>query len=210
MAAKPSPVAAPTSFEDWLTASRLGSSDELGFLLESCRAHLLVVAECELGSTLRPKAGASDLVQQSLLEAHRGFEEFRGSTAEEFLAWTSTILRRNLMDLGRRYRASESRSVAREVVPHSFDSYPSAIADPQAEASMGEELLRLSLAISQLPQETQSVIRLRHEEYLGWDEIGQRLNKSGEAVRKIWFRAVESLRSEMNKSDNDNERGKSR
>src|SRR5580692_10538510 len=76
-----------SSYTDWLTASRRGSADDLGQLLEWSRTYLLSMAEHELGSTLRPKAGASDLVQDSLLEARQAFERFQGTTREEFLAW---------------------------------------------------------------------------------------------------------------------------
>jgi hypothetical protein len=51
-----------------------------------------MIAEAELGSTLRPKAGASDLVQESLLDAQKGFGRFEGTTREDFYAWVGQVV----------------------------------------------------------------------------------------------------------------------
>jgi len=54
-----------------------------------------------------------------------------------------------------------------------------------ATGAHNEELFQLNLAIDKLPEEARTVIRLRHEDQLGWDEIGRRLGKSGEAVASL-------------------------
>jgi RNA polymerase sigma-70 factor (ECF subfamily) len=196
----PAPASA---FADWLAACRRGSADDLCRLIESSRAYLLAVAECELGSTLRPKAGASDLVQDSLLEAHQGFDGFRGATRDEFLAWAAAILRRNLIDLTRRYRTGAGRAVGREARPAEFGGLADGAAGPPDLAARVEEWDRLEVALDRLPADARAVIRWRHEDRLGWDEIGRRVGKSAEAARKVWFRAVESLRGELGGTDDD-------
>src|SRR5436190_19888330 len=89
--------------------ARAGSDEALGQLLEGFRPFLLQMAEEDIGSGLRPKAGASDLVQQSFLEAQRDFKSFRGMSREEALAWLRHILQNNLLDLARRYNATDKR-----------------------------------------------------------------------------------------------------
>src|SRR5450755_4190289 len=64
--------------EAWLTAARSGNGDSLGLVLEICRNYLLEIANAELGEDLQAKAGGSDLVQQTFLEAQRDFGQFRG------------------------------------------------------------------------------------------------------------------------------------
>src|SRR3954452_12018558 len=44
--------------------------------VESLRPYLLRLADHELGADLRPKGDASDLVQQTYLEAHRDIDRF--------------------------------------------------------------------------------------------------------------------------------------
>jgi DNA-directed RNA polymerase specialized sigma24 family protein len=79
--------------EDWLRRARNGSLEALGEALDACRQYLQVVAGSELESDLRPKGGASDLVQETYRDAQRQFDNFRGETAEQFLAWQTAILR---------------------------------------------------------------------------------------------------------------------
>jgi len=83
-------------FAGWLTAARAGSSVALGRILEACRGYLLLVAEQDLDQDLRAKGGASDLVQQTFLEAHGAFGQFRGGSEDEVLAWLRHLLRNNL------------------------------------------------------------------------------------------------------------------
>ena len=58
-----------------LAEARAGSQEALGKLLESFRAYLLLIAQCELDAELRAKGGASDLVQQTFLEGQRDFAQ---------------------------------------------------------------------------------------------------------------------------------------
>lgn len=196
---------APGEFERWLLAARDGSHDDLGRALEACRGYLLIMAESELGSTIRPKAGASDLVQESLLDAHRGFGQFRGRSRAEFLAWVEQILRFNLADLGRRYRGAALRSVAREELL--TGAVPETRTDAQPDQLVATETAaRLHSAVAELPDEARTVITWRHQEGLGWEEIGSRLGKSAEAARKVWFRAVERLRKTLGADHESGER----
>ena len=52
-----------------LVAARRGSREALGNALEACRRYLLAIASRELDPDLRGKGGASDLVQETFLEA---------------------------------------------------------------------------------------------------------------------------------------------
>src|ERR1700730_12825101 len=76
----------------WLPAARSGSLEALGRVLEACRDYLLLVANKELDPKLQAKGGASDLVQQTFLEAQRDFARFRGDSEDELLAWMRHLL----------------------------------------------------------------------------------------------------------------------
>src|SRR4051794_5895616 len=64
--------------------------------LERFRDYLLLLARARLDPRWRAKLDPSDLVQQSLLEAHRSLDQFRGGTLGEQAAWLRRILGRNL------------------------------------------------------------------------------------------------------------------
>jgi RNA polymerase sigma-70 factor (ECF subfamily) len=63
---------------------------------------------------LRVKESASDIVQQTMLDAHCDFAGFRGMTDAELRAWLKMILTRNLLTVARRY-ATSKRTTRREV-----------------------------------------------------------------------------------------------
>src|SRR5262249_21935157 len=98
----------------WLAGARGGSPEALGRVLEACRGYLLLVAERELAPDLRAKGGASDLVQETFLEAQRDFADFRGDTEAEFRAWLRRLLLHNVANFARHFRDTAQRQAARE------------------------------------------------------------------------------------------------
>lgn len=91
------------------------NDQSLGALCERHWHYLLLVAGHSLGSHLQAKVGASDIVQQSLLEAHQAIGQFRGQGDRQLRAWLAQIVRRNVVDQARRYRETQARNSAREV-----------------------------------------------------------------------------------------------
>ena len=66
------------AFGQQLAAAHSGSSAALGEVLESCRNYLLLVADMALKQGSQAKLGASDIVQETFLEAQRIFDRFEG------------------------------------------------------------------------------------------------------------------------------------
>lgn len=187
-----------------LHGARLGSPAALGRLLDECRQYLLIVAERELEGDLRAKAGASDLVQESLLEAQQAFDRFQGTTQEALLAWTRKILLRNVADFRRRYRQTERRHVRREVsLAHTASlqdvSARLAAADtsPSGQAIRKENVESVRQAIGRLPAEYRQVIDLRHGQQLTFSDVGRAMGRSADAARMLWWRAFERLAEEL-------------
>jgi len=188
-----------------LEAARRGQDDAFGRLFETFRRHLLLVAHRELPHGLRGKLGPSDVVQETAVDAQRAFEGFRGSTAEECFAWLRSILLNNVVDAVRRYELSQKRASGREIslatetgrrqgglieLPHSL---------PEGSAIRHEDAHVLARAMARLSGDHRSVLHLRYWEGLSFPEIGERLDRSPDAVRKLWYRAVERLQDEINR-----------
>ncbi len=198
----------PNDLTALLLAARRGSHSSLGLALDRFREYLLLIANQELSEELRPKVGSSDLVQESFIEAQRDFQQFHGTTAEEWMAWLRRILLNNLEDHARRYQQRAKRQVSREISLSSGDSHGDIAADlvaaadaPSAALGRREESQSLDQAVSRLSEPYQQVLRLRYWENLSLDEIGQAMGRSSEAVRKLWFRAVRELTREMRTTD---------
>ena len=184
----------------WLTAARQGSEEALGQVLEQCRPYLLRMANEELASDLRAKAGASDLVQQTFVDAQRDFARCDGATEAQWRAWLRGILQHKLANLVRHYCQTDKRHIDCEVpLPGTSADGPSGghmapDTSPSAQAQAHEQDEALARALAQLPEAQQQIIRLRSYEELSFEEAGRRLGRSAEAARKLWGRAIEQLR----------------
>jgi len=184
----------------WLNSARAGSDDALGQALEACRGYLLSIAQKEMDPDLRAKGGASDLVQETFLKAYRHFEHFNGSAEPELLMWLRRLLLNSLVDFHRLYRDAQKRQANREVPLAAGDSSPVNRADiadqgptPSNVAMEHEKGAALQKALEQLPEDYRTVLLLRYQEEQSFKEIAQRMNRSENAVRKLWARAAERL-----------------
>ena len=81
--------------------------------LERFRSYLRLLARLQLDPRLQTKLDASDIVQQTLLQAHEHLHQFRGKSEEELAGWLRTILANTLGAAMRRY-LSEGRDLGRE------------------------------------------------------------------------------------------------
>jgi RNA polymerase sigma-70 factor (ECF subfamily) len=209
----PSDWQLPSSASGWpdrghtkelIRRARDGSDSALGALTELCRPYLMLVATKELDSELRPKGGASDLVQDTFVDVQRDFNNFRGQTEEEFFGWLTVILTNRVSNHVRRYRRTIKRSVNRELpmdleaaTLRSFDNQ--AMDTPSALVSASEEQRRVQLALARLPEDMQRVLVLRTWEHKGFNMVGMKMGRSADAARKLWGRAVERLEKELGK-----------
>jgi len=187
-----------------LAAARAGSPEALGQVLESFRAYLLLVADRELDPEVRAKGGASDLVQDTFLEAQRDFERFQGTSAEELRAWLRRVLLNNVANFTRQFRQRAKRDVGREVSLEaggsSHERGAGLAADtvsPSDAALAQEQAQALARAMERLPEDYRQVLALRHEEQLTFEQIGQKMERTANAARMLWLRAVERLQKEM-------------
>ncbi len=184
---------------------RARNGDELARneLFERCRSYVRLVARAQIESWLQAKVDHSDLVQQTLLEAHRGLNNFRGSTDGEWMAWLKRIVQTNAADFVRRYGKAGKRRAAREVSldARAGDDSEGPTRDPGDSGQQTpsqivlrrEEELEISQAVSQLPEDYQEVIILRNLERLPFDEIAERMGRSRPAVQMLWMRAIRKL-----------------
>jgi RNA polymerase sigma-70 factor (ECF subfamily) len=191
----------------WLPEARAGSREALGEALDTFRTYLLLVANRKLDPELRAKGGASDLVQETFLEAQRDFAQFQGATGDELQAWLRQLLLNNVANFARRYRDTDKRNVSRELAIER--ETPSGAADrelladtpsPSGQAIAHERTAAIEQAVGRLPEDYAQVITWRYREGLAFDEIAQRMNRSENAVRKLWFRAIERLQEEIDQS----------
>jgi RNA polymerase sigma-70 factor, ECF subfamily len=71
--------------------------------LEQFRSYLRLLARMQLPAKLAPKVDASDVVQQTLVQAYQGLAQFRGQTSQELAGWLRQILAHQMAHLVRDY-----------------------------------------------------------------------------------------------------------
>lgn len=184
----------------WIADAKAGSAESWGQLSERCRRYLLLVANKKLEAGLQSKVGASDLVQETLLKARQCIGRFEGDSESQLLLWLRRILIHQLAHTSRSYRQCAKRDISREqelddgdsrnVWGELIDQAPT----PRGNAIANERVKALERTVDQLPEHYREVIRLRSFELRPFGEIGQLLQTSPDAARKLWCRAVEMLR----------------
>jgi RNA polymerase sigma-70 factor (ECF subfamily) len=191
----------------WLPAAQAGSKEALGRMLEACRGYLQRIAGEELDPGLQAKGSASDLVQETLLEACRDFAQFRGESGQQLLAWLRRLLLNNLSNFTRRYRDTAKRHARAEVPLDPGDSSTNWAATlsagdstPSAQAVAGEQAQALQRALQRLPDDYRQVLLLRYQSELPFEEVGRVMGRSANAAEKLWLRAIERLRHELEQS----------
>lgn len=191
--------------ESLLEQARAGDAEALGRLLEQYRNYLALLARGQVGGALRLHVSPSDLVQETLFEAHRDFWGFAGTSEPELAAWLRRILVRNIADEARKQQAHRrgwNREESLEVLLErssaaAHAALASAISSPSDQASRGELAVVLARALASLPEDYREVIVMRHLDHRKFEEIAVRMGRSAGAVRKLWTRALVKLREVM-------------
>jgi RNA polymerase sigma-70 factor (ECF subfamily) len=173
---------------------------------ERYRDYLLLLARVQFAPMLRGKLDPSDIVQQTLLQAHRKRDQFRGRTEAEQAAWLRAILANALADAARKYghgvlgreRSLEAslEDSSRRLERWLEDGQPS----PGQGMDRHEQLLCLAEALARLPEDHRRAIELRHLQGLSVAEIGQQMSRSTASVGGLLQRGLRALREMLDDS----------
>lgn len=182
---------------------------EAGKVLEPFRKYLRLLAYVHLDARLRGKLDPSDVVQQTMLRASVGFEDFRGRETPIVAAWLRKILARTLSDAVRDLERAK-RDIHRErSIQQAMDKSASGLeawlaadqSSPSERADRNEQLLRLADALCELPDDTRTAVVLKH--CRGWTlaVIAEHLNRTPAAVASLLHRGLKQLRELLHDGD---------
>ena len=140
------------------------------FDVEQCRSYLCVLARLAMKSFPKAKADESDVVQETLLQAHRNRSHFRGKTQAELLSWLREILKNKLCDASRAFHRAK-RDIRRErsicaVIDESSAALENRLIEaclsPSERAIRNESIQRLTTALHSLPGRQREAIELHY------------------------------------------------
>jgi RNA polymerase sigma-70 factor, ECF subfamily len=189
--------------------AREGDADARSEICRQVQHHLDEMADRNLDARLRSKLSPSDIVQQTLTRMITGFGDFRGASSSEFYGWLNSILK-NEIRTSRRDLTRLRRDVRREL---SLDQHQPAdqpqtrerthfdaaddLLTPASEALRQEQLERFQRVLARLPADYATVISLRSLEQLPFSEVAARMNRTVDAVTKLFGRALVKFNEEL-------------
>jgi RNA polymerase sigma-70 factor (ECF subfamily) len=171
-----------------------------GRALERFREYLHLLARLQLDARWQGKVDLSGVVQQTLLEAHRAWEQIREWDEARQAAWLRQALAHNLADEVRKLGAAR-RGVERsldQALEESSARLETWLADeqssPSVRAERNEQVLGLAAALARLAPDQRTAVELRHLHGQSLDEVAGAMERSKEAVAKLLFRGLKRLR----------------
>lgn len=170
--------------------------------LEQWLPYLRSRARTQVERRLQGKIDASDIVQQTMLEAHRERSQFRGESNNELRSWLSRIMARNLADEVRRFRRGK-RDARLEQSWEAALTGPSLCLEscliagstrPDHRAMLNEQLIALAAALDSLPDAQRLAVTLHHLQGKSAAEIAPEMARTEVAVAGLLRRGLKRLR----------------
>lgn len=189
-----------------LSQAKRGDPQQLGQLLQLYRNYLVILATAQLDARLRRRVSPSDLVQEAMLGAYRDFQQFRGGSERELLAWLRQILIHCLHHAYEMHLQAGRRDLRREVplddLGQSLDRSALLLSEvlvdrgdsPSAPARQRERAVAVADMLAQLRPDYRDVIVLRNLQGYSFEEVAERMDRKPGAVRMLWLRAIEKFR----------------
>jgi RNA polymerase sigma-70 factor (ECF subfamily) len=171
------------------------------------RVYLRILAGMNWDQRLAGKLEPSDVVQETLLQAHAQRLQYRGNSENEWRAWLRTILAHKMIDAQRKHGRREK--LPQRSLHAAFDESSARIeswlaspgGSPSEEAGRSERLLRLTEALACLPDDQRRAIELHHLDGNSVPEVGRLLGKTTASVAGLLRRGLVELRTLLPDTD---------
>ncbi len=173
--------------------------------LDEFRSYLGLLARAELHPAVRRRIEASDIVQETLLEAHRDRARFRGETPAEQAAWLRRMLANNLANALRDVRRLKRDPARERSIDEAFNQSAVRVkgwlasegTTPPEAAERGERILALADSLEGLPHDQQEAVTLRYLRGLSLVEIAERMERTEASVAGLLHRGLRDLRARL-------------
>jgi RNA polymerase sigma-70 factor (ECF subfamily) len=181
-------------------------SDALEKLIEWYRPLLREIAEGMLGKTLAAKVDASDIVQDTLDGISNGFKNHNLQNRSEWKGYLRRVLARRVADVRQHFLRTRKRDIRREQIDLQHEAIMQSVVDPRAESPLdkliSDEFAHKAIhAFKRLPKELRKVLRWRFRKEMTYEEIGNRVGRTPDAVRMLVNRCVLAIRKEIERND---------
>ncbi len=194
-----------------LAAARDGDPKAVDGLMDRHRDALRKLVDHRMDRAIARRVDASDVVQDVLFEASSRLAKYLDQPTLPFHLWLRQLARDRLIDMHRRHRKAQRRSVDRERPlvsrAHSDQSSLDLIArladvelTPAAASIRREMQLRFVEAIEELGEDDREILQMRHFEQLTNSEAALALELSPAAAGMRHLRALRRLKVQLGDS----------
>lgn len=198
--------------QQFLNDVRGGDSDAVNQLMDRHRQAVRRLIQMRLDNAVSRRVDASDVVQDVLFEASRRMEDYIQNPSMPFHLWLRQLAKDRVIDMHRRHRAAQRRSVDREQQISSLGNDDRSAADlasllkdaeltPAAATVRREMEERFLQALNELSDDDRELVMMRHFEHLGNSEVAEALGLSAPAAGMRYLRAIRRLREVLGTDD---------
>jgi RNA polymerase sigma-70 factor (ECF subfamily) len=173
--------------------------------LDGYRDYLRFLARTHLDDQVQRRVDPSDIVQETLLEAHRSLEHFRGQSEADLAGWLRRILARRLAHAFRDH-TRQRRDVRRERSLEASLNASSArlerfvVCDapsPSQRAADSERLQQLAEALESLTADQREAIIQHYFHGRSVPHIAATMQRSEAAIGGLLHRGMQSLKRQF-------------
>lgn len=197
----PNPPSPSELTEQRRLAQRASQGDSLAErqLFEDHRELLDRFVGFRMNDRLRARLDAADIVQDTLIEAHRRLDEFVRSEDLPLRNWLYRLAVKQLGNARVKHNIREKRSTTREErLPDRSSLFLARTlmrhSTPSVHAMKREALQQLSGLVQQLSVMDREILLLRHTEGLTYNDISEVLEITAANARQKYVRAILQLR----------------
>jgi RNA polymerase sigma-70 factor (ECF subfamily) len=186
---------------------RAAAGDEIAWnqLIANHRARLRRMVAFRLDRRLQGRVDASDVIQESLIDASRRLPEYVQNPVMPFFLWLRFLTSQRLVEQHRKHLGVKARDADREISIYRGGLPETTTADlaahflgkfssPSHAAMRVEQKLRLQQGLNSLDPIDREILALRHFEQLNNGEAAEVLGLDKSAASKRYARALVRLK----------------
>ena len=189
-----------------------GDPEAVNRLMDRHRDAVRRMVQLRLDHAVARRVDASDVVQDVMLEASQRLSDYLKNPGMPFHLWLRQLALDRIIDMHRRHRGAQRRSVDWEQNFSGVGNDEQSAADlaallrdaeltPAAAALRKELQARFVTALQQMDEGDREIIVMRHFEHLGNSEAAEALGLSAPAAGMRYLRAIRRLRELLGGDD---------
>ena len=196
----------PTQSDQWREkVERARDTSHLGELFAESRERLKRIVAASIDSRVQGRIDASDVLQETLLEASNRIEEYIAAPNVSLFVWLRFLAKQQLTIAHRRHLNVKARDARRDQPLNLFGEgsgsavvlaaqLAARLTTASAALSRKELQREIQSALAQLDEKSREILMLRHFEQLTNIETAQVLSISSTAACNRYVRALERLK----------------